>query len=186
MRSMGHRDYVYRPWSEKRKATARAAARARLGLTGVGASGRGESRQRRLARARGCDGFDAAAAALILGGLGDEIAALSEGEAMALFAELRAPLGCEGCGCRDFRTIALRPDRRRCAVCRREIGQRSGTIFYRSKLTYRQILLALAVFGVGGNGFPARGLVTLLGVSLRTAEEIGLLLGMAGPRSAVS
>lgn len=184
MRAMGDPDYVYRPWSPERRARASAAALARAGKAAksgptVGRLSNRERREQRVAAGRGA--FDVPAAARFLGGMQDEIAALSEAEAIEVFLSLRDPVACPDCGGVVLGAVARNLTDRRCRNCKARFSIREGTIFYRAKMSTRQLLLALSTFGVGQNGAMSRGMLAeLLGCGTQAAGELMRVLIIAG------
>lgn len=88
-----------------------------------------------------------------------KVARMSEEEAYALFRELRwqdtggSPV-CPRCEYDEAYSIKTRR-KFKCKACHHQFSVTSGTIFASRKLSFRDYLLAIAIFVSGAKGVPA-------------------------------
>ncbi len=84
------------------------------------------------------------------------------------FAENQGEAFCPKCGCTELWHLPRR-QMWRCKGCGCQFSLTSGTIFASRKLSYRNILAAIAIFANGAKGYPALQLARELGVQYKTA-----------------
>lgn len=102
-----------------------------------------------------------------------EVARMSDADAEAAFRAVRfADNGgepfCPRCGVDAVYAYKCRPEFK-CKACDKRFSLTSGTIFADRKLSYRDILTAIALFVNGANGYPALRFGRDLNVSYKTA-----------------
>lgn len=102
-----------------------------------------------------------------------EIFRLSDDEAYRVFSDLRwegsgGEPYCPRCGCLKVYEITTRRALK-CAACEKQFTVTSGTIFASRKMSYRDLLAAIAIFVNGAKGMSALQLSRDLGVQYKTA-----------------
>lgn len=102
-----------------------------------------------------------------------KVARMGEEEAYTLFCKLRwnDTDGCPVCPrCNHGETYSLSTRRKfKCKRCQHQFSVTSGTIFASRKLSFRDYLLAIAIFVNGAKGIAALHLSRELGVQYKTA-----------------
>ncbi|QQP88695.1 IS1595 family transposase [Skermanella sp. TT6] len=102
-----------------------------------------------------------------------QVARMTDGEARALFRQIRwpetngAPV-CPHCGSERCYSFATRPVFK-CAACRRQFSETSGTLFAWRKLPIRDYLIAIVIFVNAVKGISALQLGRDLDVQYKTA-----------------
>ncbi|WP_305098635.1 IS1595 family transposase [Croceibacterium aestuarii] len=98
---------------------------------------------------------------------------MSEDEAYSLFCEMRWPENdgaaiCPRCGCTEAYTITTRR-KFKCVACHHQFSVTSGTIFASRKMSFCDLLAAIAIFVNGAKGIAALQLSRDLDCQYKTA-----------------